>query len=945
MENKDGFLKNVARQLLKFGNDGLFETVVVFPNIRPKIFLKKHMTELAGKTIWMPEMLSVDEFLSYLSEYSVQDTFLTWIELYSIHKELEKENKRELADFLKWAPIMLNDFNEADEALVDIEKLFSYLYDVKKIEQWQPDKGEPSEFINNYLRFYSSLSEYHKRLKHNLQKKGLLTRGMQYRYVAETISGNKNLKWKNIIFAGFNALTPAEKKIIGELYKQGNTRIFWDIDEYYFNPEKYGLSFQEAGKFLRKNIKDLKISNPQWIIEKLATDKKDITIIAAPKKTAQIKVAAQIVSGVKENDIRTPEKTAIVLADESLLLPLLISLPDDIAYNVTMGYPLAKSHLANAVEQWLEISILSNKSNGSGINTSEVISLLRNPLIRMLFPESVNFLKSVKNTGSAFVSEGYIKELIVKEKAEGLGLLFRELHDTKTFLESFLLFVKLLKNKVSELEDNLGEEKFSSRYPLLKQQIAAMLTVVKKLHIVVEESSEKIDLETLEKILTKLISSTEVSLKGEPLNGIQVMGLLETRLLDFDNIIMLGVNEGNIPKTGFNDTFIPLDIRREFGIKLPYDKTAIFAYYFFRLLQRAENAKFIYDSEPGSVGGGEKSRFLYQLEMELAEVNKNINIKELFFKNENIEVPEVNNIVIEKDEPVIKKLSALVLSGEKGLSASSINTFVECPVKFYFLKIAGLKQPDELKTSIESDLFGTLVHYILEKIYKPFTGKNIDPGILKKELDNIEIYLKEALEENLTGQQVNTGKNLLILGVIKKFVKRFIEHDINQLKREPKELVSVELELNTTVHVDKIGDVTITGKIDRVDKIPGSENISIIDYKTGKVEKKDVKIKDWADFKTDRKLAKAFQTLLYGWMFRNEVDNFNDITVGLYSLRKISEGFIEPEFPDNGDNPFIEFEKVLKEIILEMFDTGKPFECTDDTDVCQYCEFKNICGR
>jgi hypothetical protein len=937
------FLEKVAEEILERGSEELLRTVIVFPNRRPRIFLKKYLKEKAGKSTWLPEMLSIDEFMASLSDLVVQDPFHTWFELYDIHKEVEGDDHRDPADFLNWAPIMLNDFNDADQALADIDKLFTHLSDIKKIEHWKPG-GEPlTEFEKKYLRFYEKLKDYHAGLKERLAKKSLCTKGMMYRGVAESIGERKQFPWEHFVFAGFNALTHAEKKIIKELYDRGNTLLLWDIDSYYYPSRKSGdHKTEEAGAFLTENMRYLKIGEPLWVEDSLTTSSKKIEFISVPKKIAQVKLAGQFVKKwLNENSEIKPENSAIVLADESLLLPLLTSLPTEGNYNITMGYPLRFSPVYKALDLWLEILTLQEQSRHRRFHVKLLLSLLYNPVVRMSLADPKEVTDGIKTSRNLYVDRKFVEEHFGKKNKRMFDVLFGSEPEVTKVLESFLDFCLYLGVLLDDKEQVLGQDAFARQYPMLRQQLSALMSVLKKLFVVVENNRSVISLKILQGIVSRMVGKTEINLRGEPLNGIQIMGMLETRLLDFDRVLMLSANEGNIPKTGFSDSFIPLDVKRAYGLSLPKHKTDIYAYHFFRLLQRTREAGYIYDSEPGSMGSSEKSRFLYQLELELSKVNKNLTIEHYFFKVDGLPQPDQNIVTVQKDDQVMKKIERAF---EKGLSASSLNRYIECPLKFYFSNVAGIKIPDELKTTIEADVFGSIVHYILEKMYKPFEGKQIDIKKLADELKNVETYFDEALGVLYSAADVNSGKNLLLAGVIKKFVRNFVKYDIGSLEKEPRVLVGVEKSVGTELHIDNIPKVKITGFIDRIDKTTDGNEIRIIDYKTGSVD--DLKIKEWDNLIKDKKLAKAFQTVLYGWLYRRSEFSTSSLKMGLFSLRKISKGFIEPEFPQDELTDFTNiFEEMLKKLVAEIYDREKFFQQTDDTKSCKYCDFKNICGR
>ncbi len=934
MENKK-FLEKTAELILSRSPGELQDTLVIFPNKRPEIFLKKYLTEkITGSTRWIPEMSSIDEFIIELSPVTPQDSLLTWFELYEIHKKLEGNHAQPPDEFINYAPVMLSDFNDADLALADVKELFTFLSKAKALERWHPDGTQLTDFEKNYLGFYKKLLMYYETLKKNLLNKGMGTKGMVYRTVAENISNQNNLPWKHLIFAGFNALTPAEEKLITELRKKLPVTLLWDADEYYIHPKKHDLPWQEAGLNLKKNFKSFKINNPQWIENLLTESNKKITMVAAPGQISQVKFAGQLIQNwsARENIIE-PVETAIVLSDENLLIPLLTSLPHNkLTYNVTMGYPLALSSIAQLFFLWVELLVRQEERKNKTFNTALVLSLLQNPAIKPVLTEQDKIISGVSSTNSAFINTTVLKDCFGKENELIFSVLFNSDNKAVSVFNRLIDFLNLYKQKT---ENN------STGYKMLNQETATMLPVLKKLSTIVNGNKSYFNLKVFQRVLNRLVSNSEISLKGEPLDGIQIMGMLETRLLDFKRLIILSANEGHLPKNSISESFISLDIRREFNLPLPDDKHAISAYHFFRLLQRTEEVVLIYNSEVGNLGAGEKSRFLYQLEIEAKRANPNLQIEQLFLKINPDNQPETITISIPKTGTALKTLDQIAQSG---FSPSALNQFIECSLKYYFSYILKLKPPKQLTSTIEADVFGTIVHDILQTVYQPDLNKKIDPDRLKNELENLDTYINNSLKSNYATGDIKHGKNLLIVQIIKKYLQRFIKTDIENLKKEPRILRGTELELKHPVTLRDNKQVLIKGTIDRVDE--KNEEIRISDYKTGSVKKSNVSFKTWENLLNKPEYSKAFQTLLYGWLYKQNYPGQNNIEVGLFSLRNLSEGFITPTLPDNTTDEWtVDFEKIVTGLLEQLFNPAIPFQQTTDDKNCQYCDFKGICNR
>ena len=940
MMNNKKFLEKVAEVLLNRSKADLLETVVVFPNKRPEIFLKKYLKEQATEPLWMPDVRSIDELITELSPLTVQDSMVTWFELFEIHKKIEGENARHPDEFINWAPIMLRDFNDADMALANVKELFSFLSKAKALERWHPDGSSLTDFEKAYLDFYNKLFQYYDGLKKSLTEKGLGTKGMVYREVAESIETGRTLPWKQFIFAGFNALTKAEQKLIRSLKRNFPVTLLWDVDEYYIYPKKHNLPWQEAGLPLHRIFKNLKIDRPEWIENNLLESEKEITMVAAPKQVSQVKFAGQLLTqwaGSESAD--SPVDTAIVLADEKLLIPLLTSLPGgETTYNVTMGYPLTLGSLSQFLTLWVDLLVRQNEQSNRAFATALVLSMFQNSSLQFLLHDSEAILSKIKSFNREFLSCDNVLSCFREEDRAVADTLFQHEVGAAKLFERIMKLLLQLKSKVEMAE---GQDARFTKVTLIEQQLSSLLVVMKKLSTVVSGNENYFSLKVFQKVFSRLVAGSEISLKGEPLNGIQVMGMLETRLLDFKRVIILSANEGMLPKNSSAESFIPFDIRKEFGLSLPDEENAIFAYHFFRLLQRAEEVVMVYNSEEGNFGSGEKSRFLFQLEIEAAKANPNLHLHHHFLKIEPGNRPDESGITIPKSETVLKKLNAL---RTKGLSPSALNQYIKCPLQFYFSRLLKLKVPDGVQSNLEANVFGTVVHEVLEEVYKPFVDKPIDTKQLAKTLGTLDRRISDSLKKNYPSGDVTHGKNLLTIKVLKRYLERFLQQEIQHLQKEPRMLVSVEKELQQSLVLPDGSSVIIKGVIDRVDRVESKLRIS--DYKTGSVKKSEVNFKEWDQLLSDSKYSKAFQTLTYGWLFQKNFPETKELQLGLFSLRNLSDGFIAPKMQANNPEEWLtHFETVLTALLTEIYDEQGNFSQTPDSAHCEWCDYRAICNR
>ena len=945
------FLEKVAEVILKKSQEELLTTAVIFPNKRSEVFLKDHLKQQAQENTWLPEMYSIDEFIVNASGMHDIDPVQSYFELFEIHKNIAGADARPIEDFLSWAPMMMADFNDIDMYLADAEKIFSHLSEIKAMEEWNLDRKPLTKMQVNYLAFYNALINYYQQLKSSLKQKNAGYKGMIFRHLAENITDlSKPWPWKQFIVVGFNALTEAEQRVFDYLHENYQTDFLWDIDEYYFTTE----GRMEAGRFIVKMLDRWPSKNINWVGNGLLTGKKEITVLGIPKRIGQVKFAGQELENIFIQQTQLLQNqalnTAVVLADESLLTPLLNSLPTlstpegkSVGYNITMGYPVSNTPFSQFLKEWLELLVMQSEQSRQFYSTRHFVALLNNPVISILINDPANksssaYLQNLRSKSAAFLSKD---ELLPEATANTdepwilmLNLVLYSNAQPADFIKSLISLLQLFKAAIENLNQH---------YFLLKEQLLLTMTVAKRLSQLIEANAEAISLKALLKIVVQLLRRSEINLKGEPLSGIQIMGMLETRNLDFKNLIILSANEGILPKTDSLESFIPFDLRSQFKLPLPKDKTDIFAYHFFRLLQRAENITLVYNSQADALGGGEKSRFILQLQEELAKVNQDIVITE---KQLSLPAPGIqadNIISIHKDEEVRTLIQSKI---ENGLSPTALSTFINCPLQFYFSQLLKLRTPEVFEQNIESDVFGNVVHGVLEQLFKPFLGKEIEAELLKKSMATIDTLLIDQFAVNYAGGDLKSGKNLLIVEVAKKYIERFVKSDVKTLSTQKSELLAVEEMLTSNLFSGSTA-VKIKGKIDRIDRLSTNNIIRLIDYKTGGVEPGDLKLDDWESLINDPKYAKVFQLLFYVYLFKNSVENSAEIEAGIISLRKPSGGYLQPTLPEKEKllTSMDLFEEQLLKLIENLLDTSLPFAQTDDDKNCNWCDFKGICNR
>jgi ATP-dependent helicase/nuclease subunit B len=943
------FLKTFAKDLWNQFQPDLSKVCVVLPNRRGALFLKEYLAEEAKKTIFSPEIFSTEDFVYKLSGLQIIDNTELLFELYAVYSETMAGEADSFELFSKWAPALIADFNEIDRYLVDARQLFINLSSIREIENWSLNSTDLSPFQQNYIRFWESLGHYYHTLRAKLEAQNKAWQGLAYRYVAENIDKlAENQPWKMICFAGFNALNAAEEKIINQLLRAGKAQIRWDADEYYL-----GDQGQEAGKFLRRYRSEFHgEENPfRWTENNLLTGTKTVKIIGAAKNITQAKLAGTLLQQLQKENASL-RSTALVLADENLLFPVLNSIPEEIReINVTMGYPLRSTAMATLFQALFRLHVNSEKySKGrkgeKRFYHEDLCNLLRHPYLRQVFRESditETICKYILKNNVIFIGYRQIEKTCKEQhsaewnKLSTLLLGWMGVNDAFPALENMVMLLR----DTFQVSQGPG---VSTPTNVETELLFQFHTFLKRIHSLCMGFPYVSELKTLQTLFDQLANSSTIPFYGEPLSGLQVMGMLETRTLDFENIILLSANENILPSGKPQNSFIPHDLKKLFGLPMYADKDAVFAYHFYRLIQRAKNIFLLYNTESDKFGDGEKSRYITQLINEVSKLNPRIQITEALLELHYGKEPG-GEIVIPKDVYVIKKLHELA---EQGFSPTLLNTFRKCPLKFYLHYVAGIREIEEVEEEIGADAMGSVIHEVLELLYAPFSGKQIrkeDLTGMKKLLDKTlnEVFIRYFPEEVLT-----TGKNLLTVRISGKFLHQFLEAEEKQLLAgTPLFLEELEKEMSAPLETSS-GTVTIKGKADRIDRF--GKDIRIIDYKTGKADNNELNVNDWESLLLDPKMDKGFQLLCYAWLYNKQKDlGGQNLLSGIITFRQLSAGLKTVKTPGKTDglNPgvLMEFELILKALVLEIFNPALGFIQTKEVKNCEYCSFRTFCNR
>lgn len=917
------FLGKTAEYIFGKHKGNLEKVAIVLPNQRANLFLKKHFSELLEHAIWSPKFISIEDFILDISGLQIMEPTDLLFELYALHREIKKDKAESLDEFVSWGNIMLYDFNEIDRYLVDADTLYASLSEIHAMEQWNLDGRKLSDFQKNYLEFWAQLSDYYNRLKEGLLKKKQAYQGLAYRIAAEKINEDytHSNEHEKIYFVGFNAFTRAEEKIIKNFVKEGKAEMLWDSDAYYMEDP-----IQEAGDFLRPRWKENK-DNFQWIFDDLLTSSKEINIHGVSGNIAQVKLTANLLKKLSTTDELS--NTAVVLADEDLLLPLLQSFPANIdKVNITMGLPLNSTplfHFFNELFQlYLNTERLSKDKSKNEFYYKDFLNILHHQIVQNISAESIRDInRELLLNKLFFISRKALDSLNLPVQIQTL---FEEDNfQPRKLLDCILNFIDYLKE--SESLDMLEQEylyKFMKIFKRLKDQLDSF-------------SEFGLNLKSLYKLFMQVSSQSSISFYGEPLQGLQLMGVLESRTLDFENVILLSVNEGVLPSGKSQNSFIPYDIKRKFALPSYREKDSIFAYHFYRLLQRAKNVDLIYNNQLDSLNGNEESRFIKQLVQEMPSKNKKVNIKNQVF---NIPLIKEDHFLssISKDPNILQKIREHM---KNGISPSALATYIRCPLDYYYKYILKLSQQKDTHEILQSDTFGNIIHQTLHKLYSKLPKEHMLTSDFILQLENdMEKVLIETFEKDFL-TNIHNGKNHLIYQVALQYIKNFLNFEKKRISmaKEPIYILSLEqkLECDWEISMENNEKVPLKlyGNADRIEK--EGDLIRIIDYKTGSVNKNELVCKDFEEL-LDTKKSKAMQVFIYSYIY-HRMHPESKIISAVYSMKNHKNGLMS--FMDNNkglnEQELTEGKKVLEFSFKTLLSKFVGFQHSEESKYCEFC--------
>nr|WP_186973779.1 PD-(D/E)XK nuclease family protein [Bacteroides intestinalis] len=962
------FLQLVAQDLYqKIGND-LSRVAIVFPNKRASLFFNEYLAMQSDRPIWSPAYVSISELFRQLSPWKSGDPIWLVCELYKVFRE-ETRSEETLDDFYFWGELLISDFDDVDKNLVDADRLFSNLQDLKNImDDYDFLDSEQEEAIRQFFQNFSierrtqlkekfislwdKLGDIYHHYRHNLAELGIAYEGMMYRYVMEELQPDK-LKYEHYVFVGFNVLNKVETKFFERLREAGKALFYWDYDVFYTRlPRENTPPYtHEAGEFILRNLKIFPNELPEAVFDTLRKPK-NVRFISAPTENAQARYLPEWIRSVTKRDLpETPVKekeNAVVLCNEALLLPVLHSIPSEVKnVNITMGFPLAQTPVYSFVSALIELQTTGYRRDTGRYQYEAVQSVLKHPYTRQLSTSAEGLEKQLTRDNRFFPLPSELKQDTFLEQIftpkTGLSALCQ-------YLTEMLREVAVLYRKEQETDDIFNQ--------LYRESLFKSYTLINRLLNLIDNGELNIQIETLRRLLCRLLATSNIPFHGEPAIGMQVMGVLETRNLDFRNLIMLSLNEGQLPKAGGDSSFIPYNLRKAFGMTTIEHKNAVYAYYFYRLIQRAENVTLLYNTASEGLNRGEMSRFMLQF---LVESPHTISREYL----EAGQSPQSGReISVEKTPEIITRMYERydVNRHPRSLfSPSALNTYLDCRLKFYYRYVAGLKAPDEVSAEIDSALFGTIFHRAAELVYKDLTanGKEIRKDDLEQVLSNnikLQNYVDTAFKEEffhvaLTEKPEYNGTQLINAKVITSYLRQLLRND---LQYAPFFMEGMEKKVTEIIEIEtpqgKLA-LNIGGTIDRIDS--KDDTLRIVDYKTGGSPKTPENIKQLFT-PADGRPNYIFQTFLYASIMCRK-QSLKVAPSLLYIHRAASETYSpviemgearQPKIPVNNFAFYEdEFRERLQTLLQEIYNPEEAFTQTEDTKKCEFCDFRELCRR
>ena len=914
----DSFLQKIASVVIQDYVGKLSEITIILPNKRAKVFLIEALKNETSNTIIAPQITSIEDFVQDVASIRSVDSIELLFEFYEVYLSItEKKHQQSFELFANWAKTLLQDFNEIDRYLLDPSHVLSYLKDIEDIKRWGLEVDQKTKLLENYIDFWKLLPVYYESLYSHLLFKSIGYQGLIYREAVNNLNHFSNtIGNRTFIFAGFNALNAAEEKIVQHLLALDQAKIYWDADQAFLNDP-----YHDAGLFLRRfkeSWKHYKSNVFEWIVDDFSQSK-NIQIIGTPKTIGQAKLAGSIIENlIDQNPDASLDKVAVVLGEENLLVPVLYSLPASVgALNITMGYSGKNNPSQIFVAKLFKMhtNALSRKGGSYVFYYKDVLDILTHPLVEP-YANAQRLVRIIKENNYTFITHHKILELH-PEPSIFFNLLFEKWENgSVAVLKNISALLIAIKDHFSN--DN-EEEKIAKAF------VYGVFKVINKLINYYSKHHHIDNIDTLHSIYKQIIDLAEVSFEGEPLRGLQIMGVLESRVLDFETVIITSMNEGKFPAGKSQNSFIPYDVKRELGLPTFKEKDAIYTYHFYHLLQRAKNIYLIYNTENDGLDAGERSRFITQLEVEKKSKHN------ITFDIYNPDLPNTayEPISVPKSELVMERLKEIAVNG---FSPSALTSYIRNPIEFYFQKILRIREVEEVEENIALNTLGTIIHETLKALYEPFIGKCISENDLLNCFKLLDDEVLKQFKLVYKEGEIKKGRNLLAFEVAKRNVSNFLKMELESVKNnEAIQIIALEQTFERQfVHPKLPFPVLIKGNVDRIERRDGK--IRIIDYKTGKVEKSNVVLKTWEGLTQELKNDKIIQVLAYAFMYEKEAGEL-PIEVGIISFKNLKSGFLPFGFKEEKDLNVLITSQILNSyleeianLLAEIFDVHIPFE-------------------
>jgi len=892
-----GFIENVVQDLIR-KKYPISDYIFILPNKRSGLFLKREISKASNKTIFSPLIYDIDEFMSLISGIEkVSDTELLF-DFYKVYDETTNaDNKESFDEFISWGKTLIKDFNEVDRELCNTKSLFDYLEALKELNHWSNYEKE-TELIKNYKSFWKKIKIYHKGLKDILLKKRKGYQGLIYKIASQEIQHYvENQKHKKHIFVGFNALSKSECEVIQEILENKLGEIYWDIDHKHVKSE-----YNNANFFIDSYLKNWTYhkNNKVNIISEEYSNKKSISVIGTPKNIGQVKYVGEIISKMDNSMLNN---TAVILSDEKLLIPMINSLPRNVKdVNVTMGFPYKYSSSSSLFSLLLQIHSKKQKT----FYYKNVFSILSHELIKPIMNRDIDICMLIKRENMVYISKD---DLIGLDKKNSVlyEIIFSKWKDAERGILSCLNLIEILKNYYSknQLSDDLNIELLHSSYKIFNQIL-----------LFKDQYKSIKSIKSLKAMYKEIVEMNTIPFNGKPIKGLQIMGMLETRLLDYENVIITSLNEGILPAGNSMNSFIPFEIKKTHELQTYKEKDAVFAYHFYRIIKRAKNIWLTYNTEPDAMNTGEISRFIRQIDVEKIHKLKKFTLSP---KTPTISRKEES---YKKTKLVREKIAGLF---EKGITASMLVSYLIDQRKFFENYIIGMRE-DEVEETIANNTLGNVIHESLEKLYKPLENKIITINDLDELNKKTEKTVTETFGDYINKENLIKGKNIIIVETAKKYVKRVIEIDKREVKARKKiKIISIEEKFESFITKDK-KRYKIRGIVDRIDEVDGV--IRIIDYKTGKkLYRNNLKLKNIGEIRVEKGMYNL-QLMFYQLGIMDKYEG-RDIEAGVISIKNMKDGVLISEIENNQKFNNENIDQIKNEIILvidDILDKNKLFE-------------------